>query len=102
MGGMHFTDSELKHLKKLCRIDCSEEEEGDILSSLQKTIAYVKQLDKIDTEGVQPCRFVLRNMLKGLLREDTPHDLLSRETFLSNAPDQVGGMVRVPPILSNE
>jgi Asp-tRNA(Asn)/Glu-tRNA(Gln) amidotransferase C subunit len=38
-------------------------------------------------------------MLKSVVRDDEPKDLLPREQFLSNAPDQVGGMIRVPPVL---
>jgi aspartyl-tRNA(Asn)/glutamyl-tRNA(Gln) amidotransferase subunit C len=97
---MPFMDSNaLAHLKKLCRIDCTPEEEADIQSSLTRVLDYVSQLSEANTDGVKPCRFVLRSMLKNQMREDEPKDLLSRDQFLANAPDQIGGMIRVPPIL---
>lgn len=95
----HFDTQDLEHLKKLCRLDCTPEEDADILSSLNKVLDYMEQLNTVDTEGVRTCRYVLRSLMKQQLREDEVKDLLSREQFLSNAPDQIGGMIRVPPVL---
>lgn len=94
-----FNRKDLEHLKKLCRIDCSPEEDADIEASLIRVLSYMDQLSEVDTEGVRTCRFVLRSMMKQSLRDDEPKDLLSRDAFLANAPDQIGGMIRVPPVL---
>jgi aspartyl-tRNA(Asn)/glutamyl-tRNA(Gln) amidotransferase subunit C len=91
--------NELRKLSKLCRIRLSEEEEKAILSDLQKVLAYVELLKEVPTNGVKACSHVLRGMLFNVMRSDEPGDLLSKEKFLSNAPDQIGGMIRVPPIL---
>jgi aspartyl-tRNA(Asn)/glutamyl-tRNA(Gln) amidotransferase subunit C len=94
-----FDAATLERLKKLCRIDCSPEEDADILQSLSRVLDYVSQLNEVDTEGVKTCRYVLRSMLKNQMRDDEVKDLLPRAEFLSNAPDQIGGMIRVPPVL---
>jgi len=96
---MSFNDQTLAHLKKLCKIECSPEEDRSILENLSRVLQYMKQLEEIDTENVQPCRHVLRSMLKNRMREDEVKDLLSRDKFLANASDQIGGMVRVPPVM---
>ncbi len=90
---------EFDHLKKLCRIDCSAEEEAEVLNSLQKVIAYFEEIKAVDTEGVQSCNYVLQAMLKNQMRPDQCTDVLSRDRFLGNTSDQIGGMVRVPPVL---
>lgn len=95
----HFDSKTLEHLKKLCRIDCTPEEDADILHSLERVLEHVAQLKEIDTENVKTCRYVLRGMLKNQMRKDEVKDLLSREQFFANAPDQIGGMIRVPPVL---
>jgi len=95
----NFDHQSLEHLKKLCRIECSEEENQDILDSLKKVLEYIDLLNEINTDGVKTCRYVLRGMLKNRMREDTVEDLLSRDKFLANAPDQIGGMIRTPPVL---
>jgi aspartyl-tRNA(Asn)/glutamyl-tRNA(Gln) amidotransferase subunit C len=89
----------LEHLKKLCKMELSSDEEKEISEGLSKVLSYVEQLNEVDTHGVEPCRFVLRNMLKNKMRQDIVQDILPREKFLTNAPDQIGGMVRVPPVL---
>jgi aspartyl-tRNA(Asn)/glutamyl-tRNA(Gln) amidotransferase subunit C len=97
-----FDHQTLEHLKKLCRIECSEEEGKDLAGRLSRVLEYTAQLKELDTEGVATCRYVLRGMLKNRMREDTPTDLLPRDKFLANAPDQIGGMIRVPPILKGD
>lgn len=88
-----------EHLSKLCRLECTSEEEAAIHESLEKVLGYVEQLKEVNTEGVASCNFVLRSMLKNQMREDEIKDPLPREQFLSNSPDQIGGMIRVPPVL---
>jgi aspartyl-tRNA(Asn)/glutamyl-tRNA(Gln) amidotransferase subunit C len=95
----NFDHQTLEHLKKLCRIECTEEENQDILNSLTRILAYIDQLNEVNTDGTRTCRYVLRGMLKNQMRDDEVKDLLPREQFLSNAPDQIGGMIRVPPVL---
>jgi aspartyl-tRNA(Asn)/glutamyl-tRNA(Gln) amidotransferase subunit C len=90
---------DLSILKKLCRIECSPEEEKALDRSLQQILGHVAKLEALDTQDVEPCRFVLREMLQSSLREDLVCETLPRETFLANAPDQIGGMVRTPPVL---
>ena len=96
---LHMSPFNIAQLKKLCRIDLAEEEEKDLQQSLSRVLDYAHKLNDINTENVEPCRFVLRNMLKHQLRKDEVEKVLSREQFLSNTPDQIGGMIRVPPIL---
>ena len=97
-----FDRKEFEHLKKLCRIECTPEEEVEIHNSLQRVLSYVEQLQEVDTEGVPSCHYVLRSMLKNRMREDEVKDLLAKEQFFSNVPDHIGGMVRVPPVLKTQ
>ena len=96
-----FSSKDLSHLKNLCRIDCTEQEEADILSSLRQILRYMEQLSEVDTEKTPPCNYVLRSMANHHLREDKVGKLLPREQFLANAPEQIGGMIRTPPILKD-
>lgn len=94
-----FDNQTLENLKKLCRIECTPEEDADILNSLSRVLEYVEQLNEVNTTGVASCNYVLEAMLKNLMREDEVKEILTREQFLSNAPDQIGGMIRVPPVM---
>ncbi len=94
-----FDHKAFEHLRKLCRLECSLEEETDLLHSLQNVLGYIELLNEVNTEGVASCNYVLRSALKNQMREDEVKDLLPREQFLAEAPDQIGGMVRVPPVM---
>ena len=86
---------ELIHkLSQLVRIRVNEE---DLREKLADIIAYVKLLSEVDTKDVPPCIQVVEG-LDVELRDDEEGELLT--TFLDGAPDQVGGMVRVPPVMN--
>jgi len=95
----NFDKHTLANLEKLCRIRCSPEEEKELLLSMGKILDYMHQLNEIDTSNVPACNYVLQEMAGTELREDEIGDLLSREQFLANAPNQIGGMIRVPPVI---
>ncbi|MBI5272892.1 MAG: Asp-tRNA(Asn)/Glu-tRNA(Gln) amidotransferase subunit GatC [Chlamydiia bacterium] len=97
----HFDRDTLRSLQQLCRIDCSAEEQDDILQSLSRILKYVEALNTVETCTAQPCDYVLNGMGKRELREDIVGEIMPREQFLSNAPDQIAGMIRVPPVLKN-
>lgn len=94
-----FQKEDFKKLARLCRIECSEEEEEVLMRDLEKIIACVDQLQEIDTEGVEPCSYVVPRGNK--VREDVPGKTLDREVYLKNSPKYVGGMIRVPPVIKS-
>ena len=95
---MHFDKDSLKHLSRLCRIDCNDEEIEKLHVNLEAILSHIDQLDEIETRGVAPCLHV--NSEQTLtLEEDEPRDPIKHQDLLRNAPDSVGGMVKVPPIL---
>ena len=95
----NFDHQTLEYLKELCRIDLTEEEGIDIEEALLRILEYIEQLNEINTENTKTCRYVLSGMLKNRMREDEVKEVLSREEFLANAPDQIGGMIRIPPLM---
>ncbi len=88
----------IRKLTRLCRIDCTEEEQETLLKDLKKILAYIEQLQEIDTTNVAPCNHVLESMYN-VMREDAIGPVLNREDFLGNAPSHIGGMIRVPPVI---
>jgi len=88
----------IKNLTKLCRIDCSEEEQLNLLQDLKKILDYIDQLDEVDTETVEPCYHVLDNV-SNVTREDIVGETMPREVFLALAPSHAGGLIKVPPVM---
>jgi len=94
----HLNKDSIKKLSKLCRIDCSENEQESLLNDLEKILSYVDQLQEVDTENVPVCNHVLADMAN-VMREDSVGETIPREVFLALAPEHTGGMVRVPPVI---
>ncbi len=90
----------IQNLIKLSRIECSEQEQESLVIDLAKVLSYIEQLQDIDTDNVTPCNTVLED-IGNVLRDDVVGETLPREVFLSNAPSQVGGMIRVPPVIKS-
>ncbi len=98
---MKLDDEEITHLSKLCRIHLNEKEKQDVKKKLKEVLSYIDTLSELDVEGVAPCNHVLEN-ISTVLREDLEGSTLSREEFLANSPDHIGGMIKVPPIIKFE
>lgn len=96
-----LNEKELKALERLCRIYLSPAEEGELLHNLQNILNAVEKLKEVDTESVEPCSHVLEDMIAPL-REDVAERLLSRETFLKQAPAKISAMLKVPPVIKEE
>lgn len=101
VGMTDFTQDELETLETLARIRLSAEERTKFTQNLKNILEYVRILQDADTKDVAPCSHVIADTLAPL-REDEPEDHLEMDEFLQNAPDHIGGLLKVPPILQDE
>ncbi len=97
----HLDKEMIEYLSDLSRIDLSEKEQQALLSDLESILTYIDLLNEVDTEGVEPCNHVLADM-QNVMREDEIGEVMPREIFLSNSPAQIGGMIRVPPVIKGK
>lgn len=96
-----FDKEQLKALQKLCRIRLEPNEEERFTANLQHILNMIESLKEVDTKGIEPCSRVIENMTAPL-RDDEPERLIPREEFLKGAPDQIGGMIKVPKVMKDE
>lgn len=94
----HLDKKMIRKLVQLSRIHTTEEEEEKLLKDLSAILDYVDQLNEVDTSNVAPSNTV-HDDAGNVFREDTVNVIMPREKLLMNAPDQIGGMIRVPPVL---
>ena len=66
----------------------------DIIARLE---GEFEKLEAVSTEGVEPLVTVLD--LRNVLREDVSSQIVSRDTLLSNAPEEYDGYFQVPKTL---
>ena len=87
----------VEYLGNLSRIFLSENEKENLCADLEKILGYVSQLEKVDTEKVEPTYHVLP--LKNAFRKDKVKQSFPKEAILKNAPDKKGDFFKVPKII---
>jgi aspartyl-tRNA(Asn)/glutamyl-tRNA(Gln) amidotransferase subunit C len=88
----------VRHIADLARLSLSDEEVESFAHQLGPILAYVEQLDKIDTSGVEPTAFIAP--AHDPLREDARTPSLPPGELLANGPKIVHGHFAVPKVIS--
>ena len=94
---MEVTDAMIKNLAHLARLRFAEEEKPSIKKDMQKMIAFVEQLNGIDTAGIEPLLHMGDAM--NVLREDEVQGSVSRDEALLNAPEKDEQFFKVPKVI---
>jgi len=88
---------DVERIAELARLRLSDSERASMARQLGRILDYVKQLDELPTEDVEPLAHPLD--LTDVMDEDEPGESLPREEALRNAPRQDGECYRVPAVL---
>ncbi len=92
-----ISNNEVEHVAQLARLDLTEPEKTLFGEQLNQILTFVEQLQEVSTEGIPLTASVAEQ--KSVLREDLPHDGLSQEQALRNAPEANEGFFVVPKII---
>ena len=93
---MDFT--EIDHLLKLARIELSSQEKEGIALDLENILDYVKQLQKVDTNGIEP--MTGGTLLENICREDKIDEQKqdTSKKLKEPAPSLKNDYFKIPPI----
>lgn len=95
-----ITKKDLEHMAWLSRLELSEEDREKYTPKLNSVLDYFGEIDKVDTEGVEPTYHVLP--VGNVFRDDeagVPTGSLSQEEVLSNAPKKQDGFFKAPRMM---
>ena len=93
-----ITLDDVKYVASLAKIAITDEQAAKLQQELDTILGYVKQLDSLDTKGIEPTYQVTG--LTNIMREDEIIDYrVSREDLLKNAPHQHNNQIKVPKVL---
>lgn len=86
---------DVENLANLARIELSEEEKKGLLSDMESILGYVKQINEVKIEDIEP-----EYQVYNVWREDKlePREF-SRELIISQFPDSKDGFLKVKKIL---
>lgn len=84
-------------IAELARLELTADEVELFTRQLAGILDYVEQIQAIDTTGVTPTSHAMNRPLE---RADVPHQPLSRNDALANAPDAAkeAGLFKVPRV----
>jgi aspartyl-tRNA(Asn)/glutamyl-tRNA(Gln) amidotransferase subunit C len=90
-------ESEVRRIAKLARLNLCDDEVRLFAGQLANILDYVRQIEALDTKGVEPT--APATGMTNVLREDEPRDGLSHQQALANAPETQEGCFRVPAVI---
>ena len=93
-----ITKDEVKKVAHLARLELNEDEINNHVEQLEKILEYIKQLEKIDTEGV-PCTTRAIEVIN-VFRKDERKNFDCTEEILELGPSREDKYFKVPKIIS--
>lgn len=101
---MEIKANTIAHLANLSRLHIAESQMEQYQQDLQKMVAFIEKLNKLDTEGVAPLRDITASSASfttasSVLREDSVNGSLSLEEALQNAPAAHSPYFIVPKVI---
>ena len=87
----------VRKVARLARIAEPEARLETLAKELSGILAWIEQLDEVDTAGVEPMSSVVAMTLP--MREDKVTDGGCRDAILANAPAAEGGFFTVPKVV---
>ncbi|MCY4188620.1 MAG: Asp-tRNA(Asn)/Glu-tRNA(Gln) amidotransferase subunit GatC [Bryobacterales bacterium] len=96
---MKITPEEVQHIAALANLRLSPAEIQRYARDLEEILAYVDQLNELDTSGVTPMAQVLHEGSVPALRADEQGPSFGQETALRCAPLSGAGHFKVPRVI---
>jgi aspartyl-tRNA(Asn)/glutamyl-tRNA(Gln) amidotransferase subunit C len=94
---MQVDEATVRRIARLARIKITPEEAKGLETELSGILDWVKQLDEVDTKGVEPMTRVVAMSLK--MRADEVTDGGLADAVIKNAPEHEGHYFVVPKVV---
>lgn len=94
---MKINEEEIKKIAFLSRLEFDNKYLEKMNDSMNSILTHMEELKQYDTEGVVPTAHAVEQF--NVTRKDIPHESLSNEEALSNAPEREDGYFKVPKII---
>jgi aspartyl-tRNA(Asn)/glutamyl-tRNA(Gln) amidotransferase subunit C len=92
-----MSPDQVRWVAHLARLELADEELPAMTRHLSAIIEYVNQLQKLNTDGVEPLAHALD--IHNVFRADAPAPSLPVDAALANAPAREGDFYSVPAVL---
>lgn len=96
-GNQMIDKKTIEHIAKLSRLSVTEAEAQTFSEQLTKALDHFKKISELNTEGVEP--LVTPSEIESIWREDVFIKMNTTEELMANAPEKVGNLFKVPPVV---
>src|SRR4051794_16862359 len=98
---MPITESDIEKIAELAHLEITAEERRAFTPQIAEIVAYVEQLNELDTSSIEPATggLTAEGERTNASREDSVRPSLGQERALDQAPDAASGHFRVPKVL---
>ena len=98
---MPITEADIAKVAQLAHLELADEELKTLGTQIAEIVAYVEQLNELDTTNVEPAIGGLtpEGEQTNTTRDDEIQGSLGQKTALAEAPDPASGHFRVPKVL---
>lgn len=92
-----ISEDEVARVAHLARLSLEPSEAKQLAQDLSSILKHFEQVSKVDTQGVEP--LITPTDMKMYWREDVAQTWESAEQAMANAPEAVGNLFKVPPVV---
>ena len=88
---------DVNKIAHLARLKISESEVSTYQKQMNDILQYFEQISAVDTKGIEP--MVTPSEIELVFRDDNKEECQSVEQALQNAPERMGNLFKVPPVV---
>lgn len=92
-----ISEDEVARVALLARLSLTPEETKKLAVQLSSVLGHFEHVSKVKTDGIEP--LMTPTDMKSVLREDKTTNWESAEVAMANAPEAVGNLFKVPPVV---
>ncbi len=94
-----ISDETIEYIGILAKLELSEEEKERAKKDMSEMLAYMDQLNELDTDGVEPMSHIFP--VSNVFREDVVTNTDGSKDTLFNAPEKKDGGFLVPKTIGS-
>lgn len=92
-----ISEDDVARVALLARLSITPDDAKKMASQLSSVLGHFEHVSKVKTEGVEP--LVTPSDIEAFWREDQMQSWESAEVAMKNAPEAVGNLFKVPPVV---
>ncbi len=97
MSNENFNEKTIQKIANLARLRLTDSEAIELSSQLAKVITHFNEIAQLNTQNIEP--LITPTQIDSVWRNDAVEQNLTAEEIIANAPDKLGNLFKVPPVV---